>query len=111
MALLLEKENNYGGTTSYWKIVDLNINYLTNISHIVMCGWTDKTARDTGKQPTDQRIYDFSGDTFPFIDIEPQNEREIAYTTIKAMTTTIPATTPEETDTIVPGEFSEAENI
>ena len=83
MALNLTKNNSFGGTTSYWKVVDLNINWLNKISSVSLCGWTDEAARVALYRPTEQRNFEFSGDDFPFVEEEPQNEREIAYSKIK----------------------------
>jgi len=85
MAFIISIDTQYGIEASYWKIVDLNINWLTKNSHVSMCGWIDKASRDAGQQPLDQRSFDWSGDAFPFIETEPQNERELAYDTIKSL--------------------------
>lgn len=83
MALIKSISTGFGIDATYWKIVDLNINWLDKNSHISLLGWADKTARDAGLNPLDQRSFDYSGEEFPFIDEEPQNERETAYTKIK----------------------------
>ncbi len=112
MALQISIPNNYGTNTTYWKIVDLNINWLTKSSHVTLCGWVDKDARLDGKQPTDQRTYDWSGDDFPFdiavLDEEDVNGLKIAYEKIKSLNNSTPNIEPGVPDTITPGEFNEA---
>lgn len=112
MALQISIPNNYGTETTYWKIVDTNINWLTKSSHITLCGWVDKQARLDGKQPTDQRSYDWGGTEFPFevatLDEEDVNILTVAYEKIKSLTTVTPGVEPETPDTITPGEFNEA---
>lgn len=83
MALSKKIKTNLGIDATYWKIVDLNINWLDKTSHISLLGWVDKNARDNGLKPLTQRNFDFNNVEFPFIDEEPQNEREIVYIKIK----------------------------
>ena len=83
MALIKKIKTNLGIDATYWKIVDLNINWLDKTSHISLLGWVDKNARDNGLKPLTQRNFDFNNVEFPFIDEEPQNERETAYNKIK----------------------------
>lgn len=83
MALKKSKTLATGVVGEYWKIVDLNINWLTNQAHVAMCLWVDQQARLDGKQPLESQSFDWSGTNFPFTDEEPQNERATAYTKIK----------------------------
>lgn len=83
MALIKTISTNFGIDSTYWKIVDLNINWLSKNSHVSMSGWSSKASRDAGDQPLTSRSFDWSSDEFPFIDDEPQNERETAYLKIK----------------------------
>lgn len=87
MALQKKIATKYGIDADYWKIVDLNINWLTENSHVVLCGWASKEAREEGLKPLAQRGFDWSGEKFPFTDEEPQNERGEAYEAIKNETT------------------------
>lgn len=113
MALKKTIETKYGNTASYWRIVQLNISYLGQVSHIELAGYIDEDSRKANKQPIDGRVFDFSGDDFPFNEDEPQNEREIAYNKIKALKTTETTTneeTGETTTTEVDTEFTDAED-
>lgn len=83
MALSKVLPTDFGIDATYWKIVDLNINWLSRETHISLLGWSDKVSREAGRKELARKIFSFSGDDFPFLDIEPQNEREIAYDKIK----------------------------
>ena len=102
MALKITIPTRYGIDATYFKVVDLNINWLTRQSHVTLCGWKDEEARRNNQQPLTERSFDWSGDDFPFLDEEPQNEREIAYISIKNPVTT------SETNEEIPSEFSQA---
>ena len=83
MALIKSISTRFGIDATYWKIIDLNINWLSKNSHISLSGWSDKASRDAGNIPLDSRSFDWMGEDFPFIGEEPQNERETAYNKIK----------------------------
>ncbi len=83
MALLKTISTNIGIDATYWKIIDLNINWLRKICHVVLGGWSSKNIRDLEKNPIDNRNFDFNDSNFPFIEDEPQNERQIIYDKIK----------------------------
>ena len=83
MALSKVLPTDFGIDATYWKIVDLNINWLSREAHISLLGWSDKVSRELGKKELSRKIFSFYGEEFPFLDIEPQNEREIAYEYIK----------------------------
>jgi hypothetical protein len=87
MALLKNIPNGFGSTTSYWRVGQINISFLSKNVHVDLLGYLDRQARLDGKQPIDQRSFDFNGDEFPFNENEPQNEREIAYLKIKSFKT------------------------
>jgi hypothetical protein len=80
MALLKSLPNRKGINATYWKIAQLNINYLQKQSHIDLVGFSTKELRKLGKDPIDQRSFDFNEDEFPFND-DPV--RQIAYEAIK----------------------------
>lgn len=85
MALILSTPNPYDGVAdnAYWKIIQLNINWLSKAAHIDLACWINEQARTEGKSPIKSVKFDWSGDDFPFVDSEPQNEREQAYNKIK----------------------------
>lgn len=83
MALIKTLPTEYGIDASYWKIVDLNINWLAREAHLSLLGWASLADRDAGKKEIDRKIFSFLGEDFPFTDTEPQNERGIAYSKIK----------------------------
>lgn len=82
MALLKSKELPNGATCEYWRLIEININYANRGCHATIAGYKDQAARLAGKQPMDGISFDWYGDDFPFVEDEPQNEREIAYLTI-----------------------------
>lgn len=84
MALLKTIPTAYGVDAEYWKVVETNTDWLNRRSHVTMHGWLDQQARVDDKTPLTSRVYDWLGDDFPFVESEPQNEREIAYLKIKA---------------------------
>ena len=68
MALKLPTNNPYDGVAqdSYWKVVEMNINWLNKSMHVTLLGWLDEQSRIDGRQPISSRSYDWSGDDFPF---------------------------------------------
>ena len=112
MALKKTIPNQFGSNTTYWKIVDVNTNNLVNSAHVTLCGWVNKQARVDGKQPTDQRSYDWGNADFPFtteeLDKLGNNAVKLSYNNIKSLTIVTPGIEPETPDTITPGEFSDA---
>lgn len=89
MALKLATNNPYDGVAQdcYYKIVEINTNWLEKSSHVVMLGYLDQTARQELRQPIVSKVYDWSGDEFPFtleaLDLEGNNQIKIAYAKIK----------------------------
>lgn len=74
MALKLKRDDQYGnGGIEYWKIVQTNINWLNNTSHVVLAGFLNQQTREDGKQPMQLENFDWSGDDFPF-SIEEMNK-------------------------------------
>lgn len=108
MALIKNIETQYGIDANYWKVVDLNVNWLTKQSHISLLGWNSKTDRVEGKQSLASRVYDWSGEDFPFtieaLDAENENAVKIAYEKIKSLSTL------DEENNVVEGEFADAQN-
>jgi len=83
MALQISINTEYGIPATYWKITTCSINWLNKYCHVTLLGWSDKAAREAGRQYLALREFDWNGDKFPFIESEPQNEREISYAKIK----------------------------
>jgi len=48
MALILEKETEFGVNVEYWRITSSDFNWIGNICHIKMAGYKDKQARLDG---------------------------------------------------------------
>lgn len=105
MALDKKIQTNFGVDATYWKVVEVNINWHANCVHITMLGWVDRIARDSGKQPIDQRTFDWNGEDFPFVDKEPQNERAQAYGKIKSLKVIQPDPTDLGKSVLTDGEF------
>jgi hypothetical protein len=104
MALKLSVENPYNGTAdnAYWKVVDLNCNWLNKNCHVSLCAWVDQQARTDLKQPIAQRSFDWSGDRFDF-DVEENLVAQV-YAKIKSEVTT------DQDGNITQGEFADAED-
>ncbi len=83
MALTKIVPNEYGTKTAYWKISQINVNWLYKHCQVAVQGWIDKSSRDNLNKPTSTVFYELNGINFPFIEAEPQNEREILYSFIK----------------------------
>lgn len=108
MALQKNIATIYGIDATYWKIAEININWITKTSNTTLVGYVDQEAKIALKQPIAQRSFYWSGDTFPFditgLSKDGVNAVKVAYEVIKAGDTM----TNEQGETIVLGEFTEA---
>lgn len=111
MALQKSIQTNFGIEATYWKVVEINVNWHEKRSHVTLLGWVDQGARDSGKQPIDQRTFDWGGEDFPFVDKEPQNERAKAYEKVKLLQVVHPDPIDTEKTILVDGEFAGAKDI
>jgi len=64
MALLkkIYTEDNTGVYAEYWKISEINSNWLTNRIEIILVGFISEEARFSGKSPLLKRIFTATGD-------------------------------------------------
>lgn len=78
MALLkkIYTEDNTGVYAEYWKISEINSNWLTDKIEIVLAGFFDEPARRSGKNPLIKRVtYALGGDArtyFSAIAMQPE---------------------------------------
>jgi hypothetical protein len=105
MALEKSIPNPFGFTTKYWKLTEINKNWLEGHAHVVMLGWHSQEARDEYPAiiPMDSRAYDWSQEEFPFV--AGENEIAAAYAKIKSLTTV------DVDGNVVPGEFADAIDV
>jgi hypothetical protein len=67
MALLMKIEvGNTGVDVEYWKVTQVNVNWLTNTAHVVVEGFVNEQLRLAGKSALVGKQYDFTADTMPF---------------------------------------------
>jgi hypothetical protein len=66
MALVLEKEVPSGVTGSYWRVVQLNVNYLLGVANVTVALFLSSTARREGKAPLYLTTFEWKGDDFIF---------------------------------------------
>lgn len=61
MALIFPYEDAFGSTnaTAYWRVVEVNCNWLTSNAHMIVLVYKSKAARNNGKQPLASKSYDF----------------------------------------------------
>ena len=82
MALLkkIYTEDDTGVYAEYWKISEINSNWITNNIEIIMVGYISAEARESGKKPLLSRITNASGELIkvvPSSSIEELVETEI----------------------------------
>lgn len=82
------KVNGWNITADYWKIVQVNIDYLNKQSHVVLALYLSQEDRTNGDKPLpESRSFDWSGDEFPFdlavLSEEGENSVKVAYEKIK----------------------------
>ncbi len=88
MALQKTKELASGITGNYWKILQVNIDYLNSTSHVTIALYVDEEARAAGKNPlAEQQSFNWQGEEFPFgssdLSAEDVNPLKVAYAKIK----------------------------
>jgi hypothetical protein len=78
MALLKQiyTEDNTGVYAEYWKISEINSNWITNKIEIIIVGFISEEARNTGRSPLLKRTITASGDQalqyFSAISMQPE---------------------------------------
>lgn len=95
MALQKTINTNYNANATYWKITNINIDYLRNSSVVVLEGYTDKQTRDELKSSLSSFTYNWCDLDFPFevteLNGEGKNPLSIAYIKIKEVSPFIDA--------------------
>ena len=102
MALLKNITNAYGSETSYWRIVSVSVDYVSNTGKATLLGYINEAVRRSGKSHIDARSFTWEVGENPFIDkgydvkdlenkvtghiygLNEKNPRELAYAAIKA---------------------------
>ena len=102
MALLKNITNAYGSETSYWRIVSVSVDYVSNTGKATLLGYINEAVRRSGKSHIDARSFTWEAGENPFIDkgydvkdlenkvtghiygLNEKNPRELAYAAIKA---------------------------
>jgi len=75
MALQKEIITPYGVTASYWRIIELSINYAYKIAKIRLAGYINKEARDNGVTPIEVKLFNCNPKEFDmFFDLDKLNE-------------------------------------
>lgn len=100
MAIQSEHELPTGVKGNYWKILQINMDFLNAHAAVTLGLYKDKRAREENKQVLETLVFDWYGEDFPF-DLEKLSEPKvnpvtIAYDKIKKMRT-------EEHEAEVPG--------
>jgi hypothetical protein len=109
MALKKKVEvNNSGAMVEYWKVTQVNINWLTMEAHIVLEGFLSEDMRRAGKMPLVAKVYDFgAGNPLPF-----KPEENIVSKMYDWLHTEQVRTEGEKgTPVLVPGLFVDAEDL
>jgi len=107
VALLKNITNAYGSETSYWRIVSVSVDYVSNTGKATLLGYINEAVRRSGKSHIDARSFTWEVGENPFIDkgydvkdlenkdlenkvtghiygLNEKNPRELAYAAIKA---------------------------
>lgn len=64
MALQKTIQHPTGATSSYWRVVNTNLDYISDIAYVVIVGYIDEQTRLDNRSPLDQRNYSVIGDNF-----------------------------------------------
>lgn len=85
MALIKEKTLNSGVTGEYWRIIETNISYQSQLAHVTIGLYKDKQARLDGKDTLATQSFDWSGEDFPFTidELTRCNPVQLSYIKIK----------------------------
>lgn len=91
MALIQPFEDQFGNTNNnaYWKVVQVNCDYMGQTGHMTVNIYKSKTARNNGKQPLSQKSYDFTGETFDSVygtaNLDTNNPVKASYNYLKTL--------------------------
>lgn len=87
MALLKDITHPSGVTLSYWRIVEVNLNWYRLTGRIAVAGYTSQEARLAGAEPLDVRTFRVEAETFPTYfsveALEASNSLASAYAFVK----------------------------
>jgi len=126
VALLKNITNAYGGETSYWRIVSVSVDYVSNTGKATLLGYINEAVRRSGKSHIDARSFTWEVGENPFIDkgydvkdlenkvtghiygLNEKNPRELAYAAIKAKKAT---EIQDGREVIIDSEFLTAEDV
>ena len=85
MALIKQQEQSSGVTGEYWRILETNISYQSQLARVVLGLYKDKQARNDGKETLHIESFDWSGEDFPFTidELTRCNPVQLSYVKIK----------------------------
>jgi len=89
MALEITKTTQYGNNATYWRVVETNVNWIRDDSHVTLAGYISSKERNAGNAPIATVNLDWPSEDNPFVlselDKANTNTISVAYKKIKTL--------------------------